>query len=622
MTQNLLDERVRSTTAGLVGSWRNRIASLTFEFQPIVNVHSGVCYGLEAILPNVGSGGFTTLPDLLDVAARDGALGDVEMVLIALAIDQFNALRPSASMRLFCALDGRTLAGMEGLIDALRGLCGEKGLSVDQLSLEVSEVGVPGLQAKARRRCEELKAAGFSIVVDNSGGGRAGLQLVYEVSPRFLKIDNLFFRSTDSDLRRKSFVAGLISVAHQIGVTVIAGGVNTAEEFLACVEAGCDLAQGRFILPPTADAARLIDRYPQTADLLDGHRRRSGERAATLLDHLVKLPAVSASADLNEAVEEFRRNPDLVLLPVVNDGGEPVGVIRELSLKPLLFTQFGWHLMRNSHYKKRIGDLVDRCPIVDLQHPIEKLVTSYAADAGEEGLIVVQDMRYVGFLSSRALLRVIAEAELAAARDQSPLTRLPGNNMIYAFVSRALARPQEAVALVYFDFDHFKPFNDKLGFRQGDRAILLFADLMRSHLPSAGCFLGHVGGDDFFAAFYDDAFDDAATLVRSLLVKFEEGVRAFYDEESRAQGWLESVDRDGAPRRFPLMTVSAVMLTLAPGRAVATIDDVIAAIASAKKQAKHAQDHLAILDGVDLGSLKTFNEHKDSRAPESEAATR
>jgi len=583
-----------------MGFWRNLVAAASYDFQPIVNVHSGVCYGLEALLRGLEEFGFTSVEAMFARAEADGVVAEVEAMLIGKAIDRFMSLALPVTAHLFCNLNERGLRNPGDLAGSVSRLCAAKGLPPGMLCLEISETAISGSKDVVRRRAQELQDAGLAIAFDDFGRGDSGLQLVYDVVPRFLKIDELFIHKLTTDPKRKAFVAGLIRLAHQIGVTVIAEGVETEAEFLACLEIGCDLAQGRFIQPPTLDPLRLTERYGAIETLVERQRRQDGDKAGTLASHLEDLPTVHFDADLVTAVELFRLNPDLDFLPVVNAAREPMGIIRERRLKSLLFTQYGWHLLRNSHYRRRIGDLVEPCPVVDMHFPIEKLVSSYASDAGEEGLIIIKDMRYAGFLSSRALLRVVAAAELATARDQSPLTRLPGNNLIYGFVSRVLGKPDDPVALAYFDFDHFKPFNDKFGFRQGDRAILLFADLMRSHLPTDGCFIGHVGGDDFFAGFFDQAVDDAVNLTRSLLAKFEEGIRSFYDAESRANGYLESVDRDGAPRRFPLMTVSAVLLTLPKGRSLAGVDDVITGIADAKKAAKHAPDHLAIVQGLSI----------------------
>ena len=73
--------------------------------------------------------------------------------------------------------------------------------------------------------------------------------------------------------------------------------------------------------------------------------------------------------------------------------------------------------------------------------------------------------REVCRLPQRALLlRVIYEKNIAIARDQNPLTRLPGNTLIAEFLENLLEDAAAAYVIAYFDFDDFKPFNDKYGF--------------------------------------------------------------------------------------------------------------------------------------------------------------
>ncbi|MCD8476564.1 MAG: diguanylate cyclase [Sulfurospirillum sp.] len=103
----------------------------------------------------------------------------------------------------------------------------------------------------------------------------------------------------------------------------------------------------------------------------------------------------------------------------------------------------------------------------------------------------------MGYLSSRVLLEMINEKNIVDAKDQNPLTGLSGNRIINEFVSTAM-ESKEKVMMAYFDFDNFKPFNDYYGFRKGDRAITLFADILRSAVGLEECLVGHVGGDDFF----------------------------------------------------------------------------------------------------------------------------
>jgi len=197
-------------------------------------------------------------------------------------------------------------------------------------------------------------------------------------------------------------------------------------------------------------------------------------------------------------------------------------------------------------------------------------------------------------MSSAALLKVLHEKTIAAARDQNPLTRLPGNLSIGDWVTDAIEDRATSIVLAYFDFDSFKPFNDTYGFRNGDRAIQLFAELLQKHAPAQGAFVGHVGGDDFFAGFRTDEPREVTERVSALLAQFAHDVESFYDPETRERGFLEMRGRDGKVHRYGLLTVSAGLLNLRAGRDEVPIDTVMDVIAQLKKKAKMAASGMAV----------------------------
>ncbi|MDD5167326.1 MAG: GGDEF domain-containing protein [Syntrophales bacterium] len=111
-------------------------------------------------------------------------------------------------------------------------------------------------------------------------------------------------------------------------------------------------------------------------------------------------------------------------------------------------------------------------------------------------------------------------------------------------------------ALAYADLDHFKPFNDKYGFSRGDEVIKITGRLMlnmvrnRSH---GNIFIGHIGGDDFICIM-DPAL--IAETCQDVIDAFDQIIPSFYDAEDRAKGYIESYDREGRPRKFPIMRIS------------------------------------------------------------------
>jgi diguanylate cyclase (GGDEF)-like protein len=316
---------------------------------------------------------------------------------------------------------------------------------------------------------------------------------------------------------------------------------------------------------------------------------------------------IADSADLSEVFERVRIEQAISFFPVINSANEPMGLLRESDLKSYAYSPFGRELLTNKGYGRQVVDFLIPCPVADINTPAEKILEIFSADETSEGLLIVEDGAYTGFLSARSLLRILNEKNLAMARDQNPLTKLPGNAMINEFLSGAMADTSASYVIAYIDFDNFKPFNDKYGFRQGDRAITLFADILNKDLPRENCFIGHVGGDDYFAAFRDVEFEEAQAMVRHVVERFRQEVESFYDEDARAQGYIVAKDREGNERHMPLLAASAALVHIPRGHAPGSIDDISSVIAVMKKEAKVSPSKLAAVSIVSLsgGGMET-----------------
>lgn len=137
----------------------------------------------------------------------------------------------------------------------------------------------------------------------------------------------------------------------------------------------------------------------------------------------------------------------------------------------------------------------------------------------------------------------------------SPLTRLPGNIAINKQIQKRLDA-KEIFAVGYADIDYFKPFNDKYGFSRGDDVLKMTAKNILKHVKEIqpkDSFVGHIGGDDFIFIMDVDAIEDAAG---NIICEFDEAIQGFYDEQDRIKGYIESVDREGIKKRFPVMCLS------------------------------------------------------------------
>lgn len=139
--------------------------------------------------------------------------------------------------------------------------------------------------------------------------------------------------------------------------------------------------------------------------------------------------------------------------------------------------------------------------------------------------------------------------------DANPLSRLPGNFSIVQAVQRHI-EDNKPFAFAHLDIDSFKPFNDRYGFTRGDEVIRMSARVLVNTVrifPEAQSFVGHIGGDDFVLIVNPTHLD---AVCQQIITNFDMLASMFYDDEDRARGYIESVDRQGTPRRFPLISIS------------------------------------------------------------------
>ncbi|CAA7615847.1 GGDEF domain-containing protein [Magnetospirillum sp. SS-4] len=576
-----------------VGGWRESLAGLDMAFQPIVNIHSGACYGYEALLRGTERLGFASIADFLDGCHAMGILAEVELALQELALAKFATLPHHSQVKLFINIDNRTLDAGGALPRLSRAMAERAGIAESAVTFEISERHPLGQPDDAVAIFRQYKRQGFRLAIDDFGTGFSGLQLLYFSEPDVLKIDRFFIADIAEDAKKKVFLAHIVNIAHLLGVVVVAEGVETEREFFTCKEIGCDLVQGWLVQLPATDVSLLTPYSEAIADLARRERRSPTSDHHIIADQIARPEPVPLGSTMEAVFERFRADKSATFFPVVDQAGQPVGIVREKELKDYTYSPYGKELIANKAFGRSLKDFVVRCPMADINSKAEQVLEAYSAVQGSEGILIVDATRYVGFLSAHSLLRVINEKNLAAARDQNPLSRLPGNTVILEWVSRALEAAEQAYSMVYFDFDNFKPFNDKYGFRLGDRAILLFAESLSRATNRVGGFAGHIGGDDFFAGFRTTDTEAVMTICRDLVEGFGRDVESFYDDETRQRGHIAGKDRLGNPATFPLMTVSAVVVHLPAGRRSRTIDEISRLISSMKTVAKTSPDHMA-----------------------------
>jgi EAL domain-containing protein (putative c-di-GMP-specific phosphodiesterase class I) len=234
-------------------------APLDFEFsmafQPIFDVTAERVWGHEALIRGLaGEGAFTMLSRVrpeqkyrFDQACRVKAIELAARLFPAeehlhLSINFMpNAVyEPAACLRATLSAARRCGFPTEGIMFEFT---------------EDEQVTDPG---HLRRIIAEYRRQGFLTAIDDFGAGYAGLGLLADFQSDLIKIDMKLVRGIDADRARQVIVSGIVRIARQLGIIVLAEGVETAAEFETLRQVGVRLFQGYYLARPTFEALAAV----------------------------------------------------------------------------------------------------------------------------------------------------------------------------------------------------------------------------------------------------------------------------------------------------------------------------------------------------------------------------
>jgi EAL domain-containing protein (putative c-di-GMP-specific phosphodiesterase class I) len=136
--------------------------------------------------------------------------------------------------------------------DTLGDLMARASLSADRVVLEITERHAIEDFAVARGALEYLRALGFSVAVDDAGSGFCSFQCLAEIRPEWLKLDCSLVRGIETDEVRQQLIKSLVDYGAQLGVSLVAEGIETETELTAVRALGVEFGQGFLFSRPVA----------------------------------------------------------------------------------------------------------------------------------------------------------------------------------------------------------------------------------------------------------------------------------------------------------------------------------------------------------------------------------
>ncbi len=239
---------------------------LELRYQPQVALDGEELRGVEALLrwrhPKLGVIG----PDrFISLAEQTGLIVPIGEWVLEEACRRLVAWN-APELRIAVNISPYQLASSAGLADAVEAALERSALEAGRLCLEITETALLVEDAGMMATLAKLKRLGVRLAIDDFGVGHASLAHLRTLMPiHTLKIDRLFVAGMVRDRKDDAIVAGVIRLAHSLGLDVVAEGVETAEQALRLRGHGCQLAQGYHFGRPlhAEDLRELLDAEPR-----------------------------------------------------------------------------------------------------------------------------------------------------------------------------------------------------------------------------------------------------------------------------------------------------------------------------------------------------------------------
>ncbi|RRV08004.1 GGDEF domain-containing protein [Pseudomonas sp. v388] len=516
-------------------------------FQPIVSISERRILGYEALTRGPSNSPLHSPLNLFAAARQAGRLSELELTCRESACRRFSQQKLPG--KLFLNVSPESLLEIAHPPGRTLEMLRRYGIAPKNVVIELTEQMPTDDVELLYNALHHYRDMGFSIALDDLGAGYSSLRLWSELRPDYVKIDRHFIDGIHQDAVKREFVGSMLQMARASRATVIAEGIELAEELAVLTEMGVDLVQGYLL-------ARPQERPPREANAIlpkiEVASAPLNEEAADLGALLNPQPSVSRNTPTAQVLEAFRKQANLNSLAVLGEDDRPCGIVHRHSLSEALLKPFGTELFARKPISRLMSEDFLAVELSQSLQQVSRLLTSRARQRIEEDFIITQGGAYLGLGRVIDVLKLITELKIQQARYANPLTLLPGNVPIQQCLTRLLQQERESM-ICYVDIDSFKPFNDIYGYARGDEVLLCLAQCLSDRIDPSRDFVGHIGGDDFLMVL---GFEDWEKRLHHLLEDFQNQCRRFYRAEHLESGCFTALNRQGQRQEFPLLSLS------------------------------------------------------------------
>jgi diguanylate cyclase (GGDEF)-like protein/PAS domain S-box-containing protein len=242
-------------------------------YQPQINIGKKYVVGAEALLRwDNGENGLVSPADFVPILEDTGLINQVGRWVIAEACDELKRIRKNGARldSISVNLSARQIVET-GLVSFIEYCLGQSGMSPDSLIIEITESLLMENHQQSVGFLRDLRNLGVRIALDDFGTGYSSLSYLTRFPINSVKIDRSFISDLHTNKQSLSITSAIISMAHDLDISVIAEGVETREQLEVLREKGCDEYQGYYFSRPIQpeEFHEKIKRYASEGSLLE-----------------------------------------------------------------------------------------------------------------------------------------------------------------------------------------------------------------------------------------------------------------------------------------------------------------------------------------------------------------
>lgn len=227
---------------------------LALHYQPIIDLQKGIVIGFEALMrwthPDKG---FISPGVFIPIAEKSGLIVDASKWALKESCAALKRMEAALGQKekLYVSVNFSSHDFAESdFVENTVGTTLASGLQPWQIKLEITERLLMQQPDMAKDTLQKCKDAGMGISIDDFGTGYSSLSYLYYFPIETLKIDQSFIRAMEKDTRSRELVKSIIGLGQNMGLSIIAEGVETQEEAGILRDMGCEAAQGYHFAKP------------------------------------------------------------------------------------------------------------------------------------------------------------------------------------------------------------------------------------------------------------------------------------------------------------------------------------------------------------------------------------